>query len=121
MKINRQDAGQDQSARPTRVQDIEPFGLVLAEHRGHDGIDERFHGAIAEGQDQAAPVEQLVGQFLVAGPSIFRMSDEISADAHDGPGDVAQESDDHGQLVADAVDDEAEADDAHGKWPDADA
>ena len=57
-------AADHQSARPAGVQAVEPFGLVRVEHRGDDGIGVGFDGAVAEAEDDAAPVEQLEAVLL---------------------------------------------------------
>ena len=56
-----------QSARPAGVQPVEPFRLVRVEHRGDDRIGVGFHAAVAQAENDAAPIKQLVAVLLRGG------------------------------------------------------
>ena len=103
---NRHHPAEHEATRPSRVQDVQPLGLLAAEHGGHDGIDDGFHRAVAQGHDEVRPV-----QIPVA----------LGPHGHDDGHEVAQEGEDHGLAVAHLVDHQAEQHDRDGEGPQAGA
>ncbi len=108
-----QDSAEDKPARPAGVEDVEPFGFVMREHGGDNGVDEGFDGPVGQSEDQAAPVEVLEGGLLVGGV--------VGGSGHTDPGEVTEECEIHGDFVANAIDDETEEDDTDCEGPDPDA
>ena len=103
------------------MQTIEPFRFVRVEHRRHDGIDIRLHAAVAEAEDDAAPVKQLITVLLrrderIAGDTVNGV---VSRKRERGINQITGERKNHRDFVTDAVNEEAEQDDAHAERPDA--
>ena len=111
----------DQAARPAGVQTIEPFCFVRVEHRGDDGIDIRLHAAVTEAEDDAAPVKQLItvllrGDERIAGDAV---NGTVGRKRERGVDEITGKGKNHRDLVTDAVNEEAEQNNAHAKRPDA--
>ena len=66
------------------MEDIEVVRPLLGEKRRDEGICDGFEGAIGEGEQEHAPVEEIV--------SIFRGA---CAEGDDSGEDVAEQGDDH--------------------------
>ena len=98
------DSGHHQSTGPAGVEDVQPGRLVLAVDAGDQRVDDGFDRTRAQCADDAAPVEHAVA---------------IGEDGHEREGHMTGEREDHRLAVADAVDDEAEQDDAHAERPQA--
>ena len=117
----------DKASWPTGVKDVQPFRLLTAEKSGDDGIDEGFHSAIAQAEDDRARVEQVPcgrargGQSLTVQGSPCRVEQSIGLKSQHGIDGIAHEAKHHRYSVAHAVDHETEKDDRNGKRPDASA
>ena len=116
-------AAQHEAARPAGVQAVQPAGLVRLKHRRDNGIDIRLHAAVAEPEDDAAPVEQLVAVLLCRheGVAAHALNALVRREGQRAVNQITDEGKDHCHLVADAVNEEAEDDDAHAEGPDAGA
>jgi len=100
---------------------VQPFGLVLIEHRGHHRINKRLHRAISQAKDDAAPIKQLIPALLcrVEVSTVRAMNRFIRSERQRAVSQITSEGKNHGFLVADAVNEQAEQDDAHSERPDA--
>ena len=84
------------------MQDVQPLGLFLGEESGDDGVDEGFHGAVGDGDEQGAQIKRIE----TGGLQSEDKGDEVANDSEDGD-----------DFVADLIDDEAKKDDAKGERP----
>lgn len=112
------EACDDEASGPAGVKDVQPLGFVFAEHGGDDGVDVGLDGAVGKSEQEAAPENHGVGEVRVA---VTAIGDVEGADGDDGPGHITGKGDEHGDLVADFVDEEAEENNGDGEGPNADA
>ena len=103
------------------MQAVKPFCFVGVEHRGDDGIDAGFDDSIAEAEDDAAPVKQLITVFLSSHERVATqaVNGTVSCKSQSNVDKITGEGKNHRHLVADAVNEKTEHDDAHTERPDA--
>ena len=124
---DRDEAAHDKASRPAGVEDVQPFCFLTIEKSGDDGVDEGFHGAIAQAEDDRARVEQVPcgrargSQGLAIQWNTCRVEHGVGLKSQHGIDGIAHEAKHHRYSVAHAVDHETEKDDRNGKRPDASA
>jgi hypothetical protein len=55
---NGANTSENQSTRPSRMKNVQPFGLVFTEHRRDDRVDVRLDGAVPKAKNNASPIKQ---------------------------------------------------------------
>ena len=89
------------------MQDVQVVRAVGRKERGDERIGDRLERAVRDGEDERAPVEEVVGRHLVL---VGR-----GAERDERRQDVKRERGDDELAVADLVDDEAADDDAEAE------
>ena len=98
------DGADDHAEGPGGVQDVEVVRALLGEDRGDERVGHGFEGAVREGEDEHAPVEEVIRVLRGGG-----------AKGDEGRDDVADEGEGDELAVADLVDDDAADDDAEAE------
>ena len=98
------DGADDHAERPGGVQDVQVVRALLGEDRGDERVGHGFEGAVREGEDEHAPVEEVI-----------RVLRGRGAEGHEGREDVTEEGDGDELAVADLVDDHAADDDTEAE------
>ena len=107
------------------MEDVQPLCFLTVEKSGDDGINEGFHRAIAQAEDDRARVEQVPcgrargGQSLTLQWSTSGMENGMGLKCEHGVKAVADKTKNHRRPIAHAVDHQAEKDDRNGERPDA--
>ena len=83
------------------------MGAVLREEGGDEGVGDGFEGAVGQGEDESAPIEEIVGGFL-------RLA-FARAKGDKGGKDVERERGDDQFAITDLIRDDARDDDAEAK------
>ena len=97
-----QQSGNNQTARPARVQDSEPLGLFLREDGCDNGVDISLNGTVSETSNNRTPIQHLIA---------------VSLPQDQGLDYVTDETEDHRLSIADLVDHQTEEDDTDGERP----
>ena len=104
------DGADDHAEGPGGVQDVEVVRALLGEDRGDERVGHGFEGAVREGEDEHAPVEEVI-----------RVLRGRGAEGDERREDVAEEGDGDELAVADLVDDHAADDDTEAEAREASA
>ena len=100
----RGDGADHHAEGPGGVQDVQVVRALLGEDRGDERVGHGFEGAVREGEDEHAPVEEVI-----------RVLRGRGAEGDERREDVAEEGDRDELAVADLVDDHAADDDAEAE------
>ena len=104
-----QQAAEDQPARPAGVQNVQVVRFLLGIERGDERIDRGLAHAVGQREHEHADVQAPVGGVLARG-----LEDRRGGQRDHRRRNVQQECADQQQLVADAIGEQAEADDREG-------